>query len=431
MCAATASSMLFGMNTTTDSTRRIEGFEDTVKDFWVSRPRRPHRGRKLAGVAAGIGHRYGIDPAIVRVVFVVLTVFGGVGLAFYLLGWAILPEEGDDVSGLEGLLGKGRSSMSKGFTLALCAALVLLGLASFSASWVDGGTFVGLALVVAGVYLLHRSRGHLRRPAPTGGVATGPAGMTSTGTGGDAGMWGQPVSQAAPTWDPLGADPLGWRLPDATAPTPPPPEPPPPPRRKSKIGFAVTGVALAVGGVGAALAAEGVPWFTPAHVMGLVLAVLGLGMVAGSFLGGGRGLVWLAVPLALVGLTLSAVPLEHVGGGFGELRATPTSADQVQPVYERTAGDVQLDLTGLSGSDSARTTVRSGAGNVTVLLPPDADVDYRCEAAVGNVECLGQEHNGIDTPELRGVDPGTDGEGGPKITLTAKIGAGNVEVRRG
>ncbi|MET1075384.1 MAG: PspC domain-containing protein, partial [Umezawaea sp.] len=44
--------------------------EETLKDFWASRPRRPHRGRKIAGVAEGIAERYRIDPVIVRVAFV-------------------------------------------------------------------------------------------------------------------------------------------------------------------------------------------------------------------------------------------------------------------------------------------------------------------------------------------------------------------------
>ncbi|MEY7973121.1 PspC domain-containing protein [Saccharomonospora xinjiangensis] len=455
--------MLVGMKRTTDTTKHIEGFEDTVKDFWVSRPRRPHQGRKLAGVAAGVGNRYGIDPVVVRVVFVVLTGFGGIGLALYLLGWLVLAEEGDEVSGIEGLLGRGRSSMPKGLALALCVVLVPTWILSFSWSWFDGGTFLGLALAVAGVYLLHRSRGHLRRPIPTGPATESPAGMTTTMSGTDAGVWGQPVSEAPPpgggggggdppasmsgpdaggwgppgaeappTWDPLGADPTGWRLAEETTPAPAPrPEPPAPPRRRSKVGFAATGVALAVGGVGAALAAEGVPWFTPAHVVGLVLAVLGTGMVVGSFLGGGRGLVWLAVPLSLTGLALGAVPIEDVGGGFGDLSATPATAEGVLPVYERTAGDVRLDLTKLTGTENVSTIVRNGAGNVAVLVPPDADVWYTCEAGVGNVECLGQQYTGVNPPEIEGKDFGPDGAGGPKITLTAQAGMGNVEVRRG
>src|SRR3954469_14819885 len=48
----------------------------------------------IAGVAAGIARRLGIDPIIVRVVFVASTFAGGAGLAAYLLGWALVPPEG-------------------------------------------------------------------------------------------------------------------------------------------------------------------------------------------------------------------------------------------------------------------------------------------------------------------------------------------------
>src|SRR5690606_41319402 len=133
--------------------------------------------------------------------------------------------------------------------------------------------------------------------------------------------WSPPVWRAARTWPALGADSLGWRLPDPVTPAPPPP--PAPPRRNSKVGFATTGVALAVGGAGTALAVTGVPWFTPVHVVGLVLAVLALGMLVGSFLGGGRGLALLATPLALVGIAASLLPVHYLGGvGGARTRAT-------------------------------------------------------------------------------------------------------------
>ena len=47
--------------------------------------RDPERG-VISGVAAGIARRLGIDPIIVRVVFVASTFAGGTGLAAYLLG---------------------------------------------------------------------------------------------------------------------------------------------------------------------------------------------------------------------------------------------------------------------------------------------------------------------------------------------------------
>ena len=60
--------------------------------------RRPVEGRMLAGVAAGLARYFGVDPTIVRIAFVVLTVVGGAGIPLYLAGLLLIPEEGSDVS---------------------------------------------------------------------------------------------------------------------------------------------------------------------------------------------------------------------------------------------------------------------------------------------------------------------------------------------
>ncbi|QBE48556.1 PspC domain-containing protein [Leucobacter triazinivorans] len=48
--------------------------------------------RWFAGVAGGIAAKAGIDPLIVRGVFVVLALLGGPGLLIYLAGWLLLPD---------------------------------------------------------------------------------------------------------------------------------------------------------------------------------------------------------------------------------------------------------------------------------------------------------------------------------------------------
>ena len=60
--------------------------------------RRPFEDRMLAGVAAGLARYFGVDPTIVRIAFVVLTVVGGAGIPLYLAGLLLIPEEGSDVS---------------------------------------------------------------------------------------------------------------------------------------------------------------------------------------------------------------------------------------------------------------------------------------------------------------------------------------------
>ena len=54
----------------------------------------------VAGVAGGLSGRWGVDPVYVRICFAVLTFAGGVGLALYLLAWALSlePQRGERTS---------------------------------------------------------------------------------------------------------------------------------------------------------------------------------------------------------------------------------------------------------------------------------------------------------------------------------------------
>jgi phage shock protein C len=54
---------------------------------------RPRTGRMIAGVCQGVAATYGWDPTLVRVVFVLLACFSGVGLILYIVLWVAAPEE--------------------------------------------------------------------------------------------------------------------------------------------------------------------------------------------------------------------------------------------------------------------------------------------------------------------------------------------------
>jgi phage shock protein PspC (stress-responsive transcriptional regulator) len=69
---------------------------------------RPREGRLLAGVCAGLAAYFGIDVNVVRLGFGVFTVFWGLGALIYLLGWVMLPGEGEGSSILESFVGKRR-----------------------------------------------------------------------------------------------------------------------------------------------------------------------------------------------------------------------------------------------------------------------------------------------------------------------------------
>jgi phage shock protein C len=68
--------------------------------------RRPVDGRMIAGVAAGAAEYFGIDVVIVRILFAVLALAGGIGVPLYVASWLLVPEEHSDESVAEHVLGR-------------------------------------------------------------------------------------------------------------------------------------------------------------------------------------------------------------------------------------------------------------------------------------------------------------------------------------
>ena len=88
--------------------------------------RDPARG-VLAGVAAGLARRVGIDPLIVRVGFIAASAAGGFGLALYLLGWALMPGEAGEKAPVERIAGRRETWLVvAGIMMLVLAALLLL-----------------------------------------------------------------------------------------------------------------------------------------------------------------------------------------------------------------------------------------------------------------------------------------------------------------
>jgi phage shock protein PspC (stress-responsive transcriptional regulator) len=427
--------------------------EPTLRDLWLTRPRRRSGDRMLCGVAAAIGRRYGIDPVLVRIAFVVTTVYGGVGILLYLLGCLLLPVDDDEVSAAEAVLGRGRSSVSTALTICLGLALIPAGGAVLGG---DPSALVALALCGGALFLLHRHRsgaGEVPTTAPgQGGTAatasSEPAGRAtpaaSTGPDAPAGtatVAGPPAPAAPavpsapgaptdsgrttpPAWDPLGAAPFAWDLPD---PSPTAPLPPPEPRRpRSRVMPVTLGLALLAGGIASAF----IPYIGPAQIAGVVLAVIGLGLLVGSMLHEGRGLIAVAIPLALLIWVLQAAPA--AGFSAGERRWEAGTVAAVASRYDLTAGSGRLDLSELRLRDGqmVSTSVAISLGEARVVLPPDVDVVLTCHAAIGEVVCLDRTSSGIPS-RVTVSDTGRDGRGGGTLLLDVRTGTGNVEVTRG
>jgi len=54
---------------------------------------RPRDDRRIAGVCAGLGRRFGLSPGVVRVLFVVSCLLPGPQILIYLVLWALMPSE--------------------------------------------------------------------------------------------------------------------------------------------------------------------------------------------------------------------------------------------------------------------------------------------------------------------------------------------------
>ncbi len=54
---------------------------------------RSRRIKVIGGVAGGLSVYFNIDPIIVRILFVALTIMHGMGLLVYIIMWIVIPEE--------------------------------------------------------------------------------------------------------------------------------------------------------------------------------------------------------------------------------------------------------------------------------------------------------------------------------------------------
>ena len=59
----------------------------------VDRLCRSESDRMIAGVCAGIADYFGIDSSLIRILFITITLFGGAGIALYVLLWILIPSE--------------------------------------------------------------------------------------------------------------------------------------------------------------------------------------------------------------------------------------------------------------------------------------------------------------------------------------------------
>lgn len=88
-------------------------------------PKRLYRSKDnqmIAGVCAGLGDYFNIDPTVIRLIFVLATIFGGYGIVAYIILWIVLPEESSQHIGSEETVKKNVAEMrtkAEGFAASL------------------------------------------------------------------------------------------------------------------------------------------------------------------------------------------------------------------------------------------------------------------------------------------------------------------------
>ncbi|TCL82160.1 MULTISPECIES: PspC domain-containing protein [unclassified Rathayibacter] len=385
----------------------------------------------VGGVCSGIADRLGIDPLIVRGIFVVVAVLGGPAFLFYAAAWLLLPDE-DGVLPVEELL-RGRLTRVHAGIGALVLASMLPVAQGF---WSLGGAYTGavpwapatgralwtvvvLVLIVLFVVWIARRSGRTdRTPPPPHGSPERPGASTA--------------AYPAPTGDPASAAPL---LPPQR-PTEARPSTPEDlalwrerqeewkaereafraqesataretararaeesrlraaaitaarlerrrlhreanPRLRRSVTLLVLGLAAVAGAI-ASLTVSG----STATVVGFSVAtlVLGLAIVAAGLLRR-RAILLIAVSVitVLTASTASLVPPERqllpLLSSYGVSNATPGS-------YAMLAGDLQITIDPSLGAPGEVIDVWQGAGNITVM--PMAGAAVRLEASTAN-----------------------------------------------
>ncbi|WBB55032.1 PspC domain-containing protein [Verrucosispora sp. WMMD573] len=446
---------------------------------------RPREGRYLAGVCAAVGRATNTDPVLWRVLLAVLGFFGGVGILVYVAAWLIIPGEGDSASPIESMLGRGRSSMSP-VTVIVLSVLVAVGF-GFVVTDAFRAVLLGAAILVGGALLLNRQQREARPasavppdagvgasppppsgpvppvsypgpaaypefgrtttvtppafhpPAPTSGIPFGPGGPeeptmqlpTTSAWPTSAAASGPPAT--APTYRPPFAPHGPYAGPPKVAPPPPPKSKPPrKPRERSALGavtFSLIFLALGLVGVLDLLDVFGIG---ASAYFAAALAVIGLGLLVGTWFGRARWLIALGLVTAAALAVVTVVEsYDRVRGVDGAVTWAPTNHRDLANRYEQSFGDAVLDLRAIDfDQQETEITVAINFGEATVVLPPNVDVTAVTQVTAGDADVLGQRTQGMDNRSTDIVDLGPDGAGGGRLRLNLHVNAGHMEVTR-
>ena len=60
----------------------------------MAKLQRPRSGRVIAGVCAALGHRFGLSPTLVRLIFLLSCLLPGPQFIIYIVLWIVIPNDG-------------------------------------------------------------------------------------------------------------------------------------------------------------------------------------------------------------------------------------------------------------------------------------------------------------------------------------------------
>ena len=443
-------------------------------------------------MCGGVAAHLGIDPLILRVLIVVLSIFGGTGLLLYAAGWLLIPEDGQDKSIVQDLVdGRGSASRdgNRSFATSVVVTIIvigaLIGLASIVGShWWFGGPDIWPLLIIGGVAAaIWYTRRQRPVGGPTGPMAYGagygptpyrPAGYPPPAPEGAAYSTTQ---QTAPEYEtsanpqgyltsgypgaqdpgtptaqyPTAQYPSGWSgdsggasaqwaatagyaasgPPTGTVGTMTAPQTPPHRRERSVLGLLTWSVALVAAGVMVLLDQAGAWHVRIVPFCAVLLGIIGLGLLVGTVVGRSRGLIVGGILLSLVTMVAAAAPGID-SRRAGQVTWTPTSVSALPAGgYHWGAGDVRLNLDQLALSgQTVSVHAQVGAGRLVVSVPAAAAVTVHADVGLGSVRLLdGQQMGGVGR-SYQASFPAAAQPGTGTINLIIDLGAGNLEVNR-
>ncbi len=365
---------------------------------------RPQDGRVVAGVALAVADRLGMSPGAVRVVWFILSFFGGLGVLLYIAGWVLIPEEGTRQSIAEDAVGRlGDATTWLGVALIVIAGVTLITMIG----WVRADLAWAVALLAVGILMY---RGHLNTIFGSGGVGGSSTDVLEPEHAESEGD--EPVEVEVGPEDVRPVEPREVDAAPAARAL----------REKSILGRLTIGTVFIALGIMAILDTSDVVSPSFSHYMAVAVGLIGVGLLVGSVYGRSRGLILAGVVLVPVMLASSVVTAAF-DGGWGDPVFRPATLADVDRHYTLTGGDLEIDLRRLDlGGKVIDIEGDVGFGRLLVRVPEGVGIDLQAHVGFGDLIIFGDHDGGIDRDRTIRI------EGDGVIEMDLDVGFGALEI---